>query len=67
MILQYNFLKAWMLAHTKNERAASLVEYALLVSLIAVVCIAAVSALGGKAKDTFNTTANSMTPSSTTP
>lgn len=31
---------------TISERGASLVEYALLVALIAVVCIAAVSALG---------------------
>jgi Flp pilus assembly pilin Flp len=30
----------------KNERAASLVEYALLVALIAVVCIAAVRTVG---------------------
>ena len=29
------------------ERGASLVEYALLLALIAVVCVAAVSALGG--------------------
>ena len=30
-----------------DERGASLVEYALMVALIALVCIAAVSALGG--------------------
>jgi pilus assembly protein Flp/PilA len=30
----------------KEERGASLVEYALLVALIAIVCIAAVTALG---------------------
>lgn len=30
----------------RNDRGASLVEYALLVSLIAVVCIASVSAFG---------------------
>jgi pilus assembly protein Flp/PilA len=33
----------------KDERGASLVEYALLVALIAVVCIGAVSFLGGAA------------------
>jgi pilus assembly protein Flp/PilA len=36
------------------ERGASLVEYALLVALIAVVCIAAVSFLGQNASTKFN-------------
>ena len=34
-----------------DEAGASLVEYALLVALIAVVCILAVSFLGGRASD----------------
>lgn len=34
-----------------SERGASLVEYALLVALIAVVCITAVTFLGGAAGD----------------
>jgi pilus assembly protein Flp/PilA len=37
-----------------DERGASLVEYALLVALIAVACIAAVSFLGGSAEEKFN-------------
>ncbi|HTO02015.1 MAG TPA: Flp family type IVb pilin [Microthrixaceae bacterium] len=61
MIVQYNFLKTWLLAHTTNERGASLVEYALLVALIAVVCIGAVSFLAGSAKETFSTAGNSIT------
>lgn len=36
-----------------TELGASLVEYALLVALIAVVCIGAVSALGGAANSKF--------------
>lgn len=35
----------------QDERGASLVEYALLVALIAVVCIVAISFLGGEARD----------------
>ncbi len=42
MLTQYNALVAWIKAHIDNDRGASLVEYALLVALIAVVCIAAV-------------------------
>jgi pilus assembly protein Flp/PilA len=38
----------------RSERGAALVEYALLVALIAVVCIAAIQLLGGSAKDKFN-------------
>ncbi len=38
-----------------DERGASLVEYALLVALIAVVCIVAVSILGSNASNKFST------------
>jgi len=38
----------------RNERGASLVEYALLVALIAVVCITAVTFLGSSASTKFN-------------
>ncbi len=37
-----------------TERGAALVEYALLLALIAVVCIVALTALGGKASSRFN-------------
>ena len=38
----------------KNERGAALVEYALLLALIAVVCIVALTTLGGKANSKFD-------------
>ncbi len=37
----------------KNERGAALVEYALLLALIAVVCIIALTTLGEKGKEKF--------------
>ncbi len=37
----------------QNERGAALVEYALLLALIAVVCIIALTTLGDKANDKF--------------
>ena len=43
-----------------TERGASLVEYALLVALIAVVCIVAVTFLGGSGKDKFNQVGSSI-------
>jgi pilus assembly protein Flp/PilA len=39
---------------TRAERGAALVEYALLVALIAVVCIAAVTFLGNATSDKFS-------------
>ncbi|MEY2451222.1 MAG: pilus assembly protein Flp/PilA, partial [Acidimicrobiaceae bacterium] len=42
------------------ERGASLVEYALLVALIAVVCIAAITLLGNNASSKFSTVAGSI-------
>ena len=43
----------WIRSTVKGERAASLVEYALLVALIAVVCVAAVTTLGRDASSNF--------------
>ena len=54
MITSYQFLSAWLTAHIKSDRGASLVEYALLVALIAVVCIAAVTTLGKDASKKFS-------------
>ena len=53
-MLHYQFIAAWMKAQAKTERGASLVEYALLVALIAVVCIAAVTLLGKGASAKFS-------------
>ena len=54
MQTSYQFLTAWLRAHLRDERGASLVEYALLVALIAIVCIAAITMLGGNASDKFS-------------
>jgi pilus assembly protein Flp/PilA len=54
MLTSYQFLSAWLTAHIKDERGASLVEYALLVALIAVVCIIAITFLGRSASSKFS-------------
>ncbi len=51
-------------AHT--ERGASMVEYALLVGLIAVVAVVAITALGGGISNLFGTTSNCVGTLSTT-
>lgn len=60
MLTTFEFVAAWMRAQTKTERGASLVEYALLLALIAVVCIVALQFLGNKAKDNFSSVGNSI-------
>ncbi len=53
-MLHYQFINAFLKAQAKTERGASLVEYALLVALIAVVCITAVTTLGQSASSKFD-------------
>ena len=60
MITQYNFIKSWLTALTKTERGASLVEYALLVALLAVVVIGAVTLVGTTASGTFSDVSDSL-------
>ncbi len=51
---QWDVLATWIRAHSIDERGASLVEYALLVALIAVACIASVNLLGSSAATKFS-------------
>ena len=61
MITTYEFLATWLRARfADSERGASLVEYALLVALIAVVVIGAVTLLGTTAEDTFSNVSDSL-------
>jgi pilus assembly protein Flp/PilA len=61
MLTHFEFIAAFMRARFgQDERGASLVEYALLVALIAVVCIVAVQFLGGSAKDKLNQVGSSI-------
>jgi len=60
-----NYFNTWVASFVRarfgrTERGASLVEYVLLVSLIAVVCIAAISFLGSSAKDKFSSVGSSI-------
>ena len=61
---QWEILASWIHAHVKDERGASLVEYALLVALIAVVCIAAISLLGSAAASKFSSIGNTISSAS---
>ncbi len=47
------YVSAYLLAHTKTDRGASLVEYALLIALIAIVCIGAVALVGTNVQEPY--------------
>ena len=44
----------------RNDDGATMVEYSLIVALIAIVCIAGVTALGSKITAKFSTAANAL-------
>lgn len=56
------FVVSWFRARYRgSERGASLVEYALLIALIAIVCVVAVQVLGTQASTSFSNTASGLT------
>lgn len=59
MTSSVQFFATWVRAHA-SDRGASLVEYALLVALIAIVCIAAITMLGNNSSSTLDSTAQSL-------
>ena len=63
MISTFEFLSTWLRARFgESERGASLVEYALLVALIAVICVGAVTILGQNTSTSFSSTAEGFEP-----
>ena len=49
-----------MINFFKDEEGATMVEYALMLALIAIVCIVAVTAIGTSANSTFNEAADRL-------
>lgn len=59
-MLQYEFVSLWLKARVSSERGASIVEYSLLVALIAVVCVGAVTFLGREVADSISSAGTSL-------
>ena len=53
-----------LVSFLKKEDGPTAVEYAVMLALIIVVCIAAVTTLGSNANDTFSFVGSSVTPPS---
>ena len=49
----------------KDEEGATMVEYALMLALIAIVCITAVQVIGTQANTTFTTSGNALSTANT--
>ena len=62
LVTVWNRFATFVRAKVRSERGASLVEYALLVALIAVVCIVAVTFLGKQASSTFSNVGSQLNP-----
>ena len=60
MLTTFEFVAAWLRTKTTSEKGASLVEYALLIVLIAIVCIVALQFLGDRASEQFDSVGNSL-------
>jgi pilus assembly protein Flp/PilA len=60
MMVPFEAVKRLLSLWISDEEGASLVEYVLLVALIAVVCIAAVTLLGKAAEKQFTTTSTAL-------
>lgn len=61
MVLLRESLRTVVRRHIADERGASLVEYALLLALIVMVCIGAMTVLGTATGDSVSRTADSVT------
>ena len=57
-------LSQFALDYLKREDGPTAVEYAVMLALIIVVCIAAITALGSNANSTFSTVGSAVQPSS---
>ena len=58
------YVSSWIRARFgDHERGASLVEYALLVALIAIVCLVAIAFLGNSASNRFSTVGSQVSAS----
>ena len=60
MLVYANRIKLWLDALSNREEGASLVEYALLVALIAVICIVAIAFLGQAASSKFSSVGSAV-------
>ena len=60
MIKSFTALQAWLVTRLKADDGATMVEYGLMLALIAIVCLVSVTLIGTNANAMFNTIAGSI-------
>jgi pilus assembly protein Flp/PilA len=60
MLRMFIGLQTWIATNRDREEGQALVEYALILALIAVFCIAALETLGGSVSDQLNAIATAI-------
>jgi Flp pilus assembly pilin Flp len=65
MLTEFKVLRAWVHAHFSEERGATMVEYGIMVVLIAVVALLAVKVIGEKVNAGFKDTGDCLSSSGT--
>jgi pilus assembly protein Flp/PilA len=60
MLITLDFVSAYVRSRFADQRGASLVEYALLLALIAIVCVAAVTLLGTQSAGSYSQVGSSL-------
>jgi len=60
--MELSVFKAWIMAklHINSERGANMVEYVLILTLIALVVITVVTLLGGRVSTRFNNASSAL-------
>jgi pilus assembly protein Flp/PilA len=59
-MITFDYLSSFIVCRMGSDRGASLVEYALLVALIAIVCMAAITVLGQAVSSTMSSVSSSI-------
>ena len=54
--------KLWIMLHTRKEKGQAMVEYGLIIALVAIVVIVAITLLGNNLSNMFNSIAGKVNP-----
>ena len=54
--------KLWVMLHTRKEEGQAMVEYGLIIALVAIVVIVAITLLGNNLSNMFNSIAGKVNP-----
>ena len=65
MVAWYEFTSAWLQARTASQRGATLVEYVMMVALIALVCVVALGYFQEEVRESFSQSSSAVAQAGT--